>query len=527
MSAAAPAVDARDLFRVHRTAEGDAAALQGLTLRVQAGEVVAVLGPSGAGKSTLLRVLAGLEAPSAGRAAVLGTELGRLSPGARAGFRAARIGIVDQHHDRALPAALTCLEAVALTVALRGAPRVRGRRRAAELLERVGLADRAGALPAELSGGERQRVAVCAALAHRPGLLLADEPGGELDAAAARAVYDLIAELAREHAATVLVVSHDPAATRIADRTVRLRDGRIAEEAVGDGAEEAIVVGRGGWVRLPGELLAAAGLGGRLRAEAVPGELRLRAAAGSAAETAAPADGPKASPGPAGAAAVAPAPRRRPGLPARLRGVDKAYGERVVLRGFDLDVEPGRLTALSGRSGSGKSTVLRLLAGLEAPDAGAILVGDDALHGRSRSALAALRRAGIGVVEQSPALADHLSAQENVALGLVIRGVGAAEAARIAEARLAEVGLAERVRQRTARLSAGERQRVAIARALAPGPGLLLVDEPTSRLDEAGAASIAALLADLSAVHGTTILCATHEPLVVAAGDAEVALGGG
>jgi ABC-type lipoprotein export system ATPase subunit len=525
MSATAAAVDARDLFRVHRTAEGDAAALQGLTLRVQAGEVVAVLGPSGAGKSTLLRVLAGLETPSAGRAAVLGTELGRLSPGARAGFRAARIGIVDQHHDRALPAALTCLDAVALTVALRGAPRAHGRRRAAELLERVGLADRAGALPAELSGGERQRVAVCAAVAHRPGLLLADEPGGELDAGAARAVYDLIAELAREHAATVLVVSHDPAATRIADRTVRLRDGRIAQEAVGDDAEEAIVVGRGGWVRLPGELLAAAGLGGHLRAEAVPGELRLRAAAGAGA--AAPAGGPETGPGPAGAAAVAPAPRRRPGLPAQMRGVDKAYGERVVLRGFDLDVAPGRLTALSGRSGSGKSTVLRLLAGLEAPDAGAIVVGDDALDGRSRGALAALRRAGIGVVEQSPALADHLSAEENVALGLVIRGAGAAEAARIAEARLAEVGLAERVRQRTARLSAGERQRVAIARALAPGPGLLLVDEPTSRLDEAGAASIAALLADLSAVHGTTILCAAHEPLVVAASDAEIALGGG
>ena len=450
---------------MHRTAEGDAAALQGLTLRVQAGEVVAVLGPSGAGKSTLLRVLAGLEAPSAGRAAVLGTELGRLSPAARASFRAARIGLVDQHYDRALPAALDCRDAVALPLALRGAPRAEGRRRADELLERVGLGDRAGALPGELSGGECQRVAVCAALAHRPGVLLADEPGGELDAAAATAVYDLIAELAREHAATVLVVSHDPAATRIADRTVRLRDGRIAQEAVGEGAEEAIVVGRGGWVRLPGELLDAAGLGGRLRAEAVPGELRLRPARGDAAD--APAGGPAHPPKPA----VAPAPRPRPGLPARLRGVDKAYGERVVLRGFDLEVAPGRLIALSGRSGSGKSTVLRLLAGLETPDAGEVTVGPDALHGRSRRALAALRRAGIGVVEQSPALADHLSAEENVALGLVVRGVGAAEAARVAEARLVEVGLAERVRQRTARLSAGERQRVAIARALAPGPG--------------------------------------------------------
>ncbi|MBX5441889.1 MAG: ATP-binding cassette domain-containing protein, partial [Solirubrobacteraceae bacterium] len=274
------AIALRDLFRVHRTVEGDAAALQGLTLSVAAGERLVVLGPSGAGKSTLLRVLAGLEPPSAGAVRVLGADLGRLPARRRAAFRQAHVGLVDQHHDRSLPPSLRCRDAVALPLALRGAARRERARRAGELLERVGLADRADAHPHELSGGERQRVAVCAAVAHRPGLLLADEPGGELDAASAAAVYDLIAALARDEGTTVVVVSHDPAACARADRTVRLRDGRISGEA-GALGEEAIVVGRGGWLRLPEELLHDAGLPARLVARARPGAIELRAADGA------------------------------------------------------------------------------------------------------------------------------------------------------------------------------------------------------------------------------------------------------
>src|SRR5207248_8212685 len=114
---------------------------------------------------------------------------------------------------------------------LRGAPRAQRRRRADELLERVGLLGKRNALPHELSGGEQQRIAVCAALAHRPRLLLADEPTGELDAATADLVYSLIGELAREHGCTTLIVSHDPESGRITDRVVHIRDGRLAGES--------------------------------------------------------------------------------------------------------------------------------------------------------------------------------------------------------------------------------------------------------------------------------------------------------
>jgi ABC-type lipoprotein export system ATPase subunit len=503
------AIDALDLFRVHRTTEGDAAALQGLTLRVTRGEVVAVLGPSGAGKSTLLRVLAGLEPPSAGVARVLGEDLGRLSAGRRAAFRSAFVGFVDQYYDHALAPSLTCAECIALPLALRGAGRRERLARAHGLLERVGLADRAGAHPAELSGGERQRVALCAALSHAPALLLADEPAGELDAVNARLLFGLIAELARDQGATVVVVSHDPLAATVADRAVRLRDGRVSEERRRGARSETLVVGRGGWLRLPEQLILRAGLGERVTATAAARRLVLEPV-----DDAGPADRPPATPPVAPVAAG-----RAPTTPAALRGVHKAYGTRTVLTGFSASFAPARLTAITGRSGSGKSTILRLLAGLERPEAGTICVGDDDLTLCDRAALAALRRARIGVVDQEPGLAAHLSARENVALALVLRGVPAARAGAIADARLAELGLAERTRQRTARLSAGERQRVAIARALAPEPGLLLVDEPTSRLDEANSAAVAELLASAARTHGTTIVCATHEPLVVDAAD--------
>ncbi len=130
----------------------------------------------------------------------------------------------------------------------------------------MGLTDAAESTPGRLSGGEQQRVAICAAVAHRPALLLADEPAGELDAANVAVAYRLIAELARDDGATVVLVSHDPAATTVADRTLHIRDGRLSDEASGSGAT-AIVVGRGGWLRVPEELLGDAGIGRLARAE--------------------------------------------------------------------------------------------------------------------------------------------------------------------------------------------------------------------------------------------------------------------
>jgi energy-coupling factor transport system ATP-binding protein len=505
-------VDARDLFRIHRSREGEAAALQGLTLHVDRGEVVAVLGPSGSGKSTLLRILAGLERPSAGTAQVLGHDMADLRPRRAAALRARSLGIVDQHYHRSLPPELRCREIVGLQLAMLGVGAEQRDRRAAELLERVGLADAGESTPGRLSGGEQQRIAICAAVAHRPALLLADEPAGELDAANVAVAYRLIAELARDDGATVVLVSHDPAATLVADRTLHIRDGRLSDEASGGGAT-AIVVGRGGWLRVPEELLADAGVGRLARAERHDHGILITPAGPAAA----------AAPDPAAAAAPPPA-RAAPTAAAELRGVHMRYGEgrraRVVLDGFGATFEAGRMTALTGRSGSGKSTLLRLLAGMEHPTAGEVIVLGQAIGGLDRAAAAAFRRRHVAVVAQEAGLVGYLSATENVTLAMSVRGAGDGEAAaETARTWLSRFGLERRLAHRVASLSAGERQRVAIARALACDPDLLLIDEPTSRLDQANAAVVGRMLADAAQLHEATIICATHDPLVIEQAD--------
>jgi ABC-type lipoprotein export system ATPase subunit len=189
------AVEARDLFRLYASPEGTSVALQGLSLDVATGELLVVFGPSGSGKSTLLRILAGLDRPSAGSVSVFGHDLRTLRGRALVEYRSRTLGYADQHYARALAPELTVRRLVGLRLALLGVERVERERVADALLERVGLADRRDALPAELSGGQQQRVAICAALAHRPRLFIADEPTGELDAANAAEIYALIGSL--------------------------------------------------------------------------------------------------------------------------------------------------------------------------------------------------------------------------------------------------------------------------------------------------------------------------------------------
>jgi ABC-type lipoprotein export system ATPase subunit len=508
----APIVELRDVFCVHRTDDGDAAALQGMNLEVAANDVVCVLGPSGAGKSTLLRLIAGLQLPSAGIVNVLGSDVGRLAPRARSRIRHERIGFLGQRADAVLPESMSARDAVALPLALRGTPNPARERRADELLDRAGLEGRADALPGELSGGERQRVALCAALVHRPSLLLADEPTGELDEPTAKRARELIAELARAEGATAIVVSHDPATAEIADRTVRIRDGRVVEDA--HGGHPALVIGPGGWLRLPGELLRGAGIGRRATARLGSGALVLSPAP----------DEPRTPPGRGESAATAPdspRPAPRQWTPARveLRAVTRGYrqgeGERLVLDGLAHAFVPGRMTAVTGRSGSGKTTLLRLLAGLDRPDGGRVSIDELFLEELDAEELAALRRQRIGFLPQEPTPVGFLSAEENVGLVLRARGWDPRGAAERAAAALNRVRLAERASQRVGRLSAGEAQRVAMARALAAARGLVLADEPTSRLDEASAGEVAELLAAAATEDGQTVICATHDPAVI------------
>jgi len=198
--------------------------LDGITLDVDAGEVVAITGPSGSGKSTLLGLLAGLDAPSAGTIVVAGTDVGRLEESALARFRRDTIGYVFQSYH--LIPTLTALENVAVPLELAGLATDRAR----ELLAEVGLAERTHHYPVQLSGGEQQRVALARAVALRPPLLLADEPTGNLDSATGKQIIDLLLALNRSAGSTLLLVTHDPALADRTERVVALRDGRVISD---------------------------------------------------------------------------------------------------------------------------------------------------------------------------------------------------------------------------------------------------------------------------------------------------------
>ncbi|MCX0247759.1 ABC transporter ATP-binding protein [Streptomyces drozdowiczii] len=217
-----------ELREVSRRYDDGPPALHEASLTVLPGEAVAILGPSGSGKSTLLNLLAGLDRPDTGTVTVDGVRVDQLGEAASALYRRARIGMVFQFFH--LLDDLTVADNVALPARLAGLPRGEAARRAAELLQRLGIDRHARAHPGRLSGGQRQRVAVARALMNRPALLLADEPTGALDTAAGQDVSRLLTELNAE-GQTVVLVTHDLALARSCTRrTIRIADGRITHD---------------------------------------------------------------------------------------------------------------------------------------------------------------------------------------------------------------------------------------------------------------------------------------------------------
>jgi putative ABC transport system ATP-binding protein len=194
-----------------------------------------------------------------------------------------------------------------------------------------------------------------------------------------------------------------------------------------------------------------------------------------------------------------------------------------VLRDLTVSFQPGFLTVVKGRSGAGKTTLLELIACMLRPESGELLLDGRSLHKLDREQLAGVRRERIGYLPQEPAPIGFLSALENVTLALRLRGMTDGDATSSADGALRQVGLSERSRQRVDRLSAGEAQRVALARALACSRGLLVVDEPTSRLDEDSATTVAVALCE-AAAEGHTVICATHDPDLIRYADRVVEL---
>src|SRR5690606_38026458 len=205
----APYIHCEDLFKIYKSEELEVVALRGLDLRVERGEMMAIVGASGSGKSTLLNILAGLDQPSAGRVTVGERNLLTVTDEDLVDYRRRDVGFVWQQTGRNLIPYLTAEENVSVPMALDDRSRKFATERARRLLEDVGLAEKRKRRPTELSGGEQQRVAIAVALANDPPLLLADEPTGELDSATADEVFEVLRRLNRDIGVTVVIVTHD------------------------------------------------------------------------------------------------------------------------------------------------------------------------------------------------------------------------------------------------------------------------------------------------------------------------------
>ncbi len=280
-------IQCENLVKIYKTRETEVVALQGLDLTVEDGELMAIIGNSGSGKSTLLNMIGGLDRPSAGTLLVDGKDLLKFKEKDYITYKRDTVGFVWQNNARNLIPYMTALENVQVPMVLTS--RKDRVERARQLLETVGLANRAGSKLSQLSGGEQQRVAIAIALANNPKLLLADEPTGAVDSATANMILDIFREVCRTTGLTIMIVTHDISLSRRVDRVVAIRDGRTSSEFIRrksyaqqinevgeleqmnqepeemEAQEELAVVDNAGRLQIPREYLGAIGISGKSR----------------------------------------------------------------------------------------------------------------------------------------------------------------------------------------------------------------------------------------------------------------------
>jgi peptide/nickel transport system ATP-binding protein len=471
-------------------AYGDQTVVRGVDFVLQRGQSLALIGESGSGKSTIAKTVLRLLPPQArvlaGQIGFAGRDVSKLRERQFRPLRGREFGYVPQDPGSALNAVRTigsqALEAAALLPEGDTAAR---RARVMETFELVGLADPErvyGSYPHQLSGGMLQRVLIGLAVLPRPALIVADEPTSGLDVTIQKRILDLFSELQRSLGISLLFITHDLAvAAERADTLVVLKDGVVQERGA---AGQVFAAPRSQYTR-------------ELQADVPavnPDRYRIGHAAGLARRS------------------------QSTGTQIDVRSVSKTFtvGARRVVAIEDISfcVERGTTHALVGESGSGKTTAVRLLLGLEQPDAGEIVIGDESVRSHSRGQWRSLRR-HLQLVYQNPftSLDPTWRLERMVREPLDRFGVGdqAERRDRVREA-LHSVGLPESMlSRRPTHLSGGQRQRVAIARALVLRPDVVVLDEPTSSLDVTVQAGIIDLLFRLQSELGLTYLFVSHD----------------
>ena len=482
-------IQLNDVTKDYPTGDGTFRALDHVNLAVHAGEFLGITGKSGAGKTTLLNMITAISGVSSGEICFYPPDnsealpIHALSEDRLARWRGENVGIVYQSFE--LIPSLSLVENVMLPPDFGGHYHpVVTKARALALLDLVEIGEHAHKIPAHISGGQKQRVAIARALVNDPILIAADEPTGNLDTVTAETIFRIFENLDAE-GKTVVMVTHDQSLSSRFTRHVRVRDGDLRTMADEDDLSQ----------------------GAQPLAR---GQVVLKARS----------NGQKAE-----------QPSERPYPAIQLSAVNKTYesaaGKFVALKSIDLTFEYGSFISIVGKSSSGKSTLINMIAGIDHPTSGEVVVGNNRIYDLSESKRARWRGLNMGVVFQFFQLPPTLTLLENTMLPMdYCRVYSFNERPKKAMELLQLVGLEEHANKLPSMVSSGQQQSAAIARSLATDPPIILADEPTGNLDTRSADVVLDLF-DKLAAQGKTIVIVTHEPSITQRTDHVVILSDG